>query len=189
MNGFVVGIIRRVKEEGPDRGEGDINTLPKTVQTLLEDLIEDKKLERKDVDQRLVAALLKLSESNAEEALKRFKESVVDDVTIRSKQGFLMGIVRRLNPNGGGGGRGGRGRGGGGDRYGGGDRGGDRYGGDRGGRRYDDRGGGGDRYRGGGDRYGGGGDRYGGRGGGDRYGGGGGGRSYDDRGGDRYERR
>ena len=99
----------------PDRGEGEIDSLPMAVQNILEDLIDDKKLERKDVDQRLVRALSKLSEDNAEEALKRFSESL--DGTIRSKQGFLIGIVKRLNPD-----SRGRGRGRGGDRYGGGDR-------------------------------------------------------------------
>jgi Heterogeneous nuclear ribonucleoprotein Q acidic domain len=176
FNGFVAGIIRRVQQDGPDRGEGNMDTLPKPVRNLLEDLIEDRKLERKEVDQRLVRALSQLSERNAEEALKRFGQSV--DESIRSKQGFLMGIVKRINDEergfsrgggrgGGGFGRGGRGRGGG---YGGGDRG---YGG---GGRYDerDRGYGGEGY----DRYGGGGgDRGGGRYD-DRYGGGGGGGGY-----------
>ena len=193
FNGFVVGIIRRVKQDGPDRGEGQIDTLPKVVQNLLEDLIDDRKLQRKEVDQRLVKALSLLSERNAEEALKRFGQSVDD--TIRSKQGFLMGIVRRINDEergfrGGGGRGGGRGRGGGGGGYrggGGGDRYGDRGGGGSG--RYDDRER--DRY-GGGSRYD---DRYGGGSGGGYgaappssgpYGGGGG---YGDRSGGGYEDR
>jgi len=199
MNGFVAGIIRRVRQDGPDRGEGQIDTLPKPVQNLLEDLMDDRKLKRSEVDQRLVRALSQLSQRNAEEALTRFSQSV--DETIRSKQGFLMGIVKRINDEergfsrGGGRGGGSRGyaRGGGGGGYGGG-----------GGSRYDDRGyGGGSRYDDRGDRYGGGGggDRYGGRDRyEDRYGGGGGGYSggyggppsYGREGGggyDRYERR
>ena len=196
MNGFVAGIIRRVKSDGPDRGEITLESLPRAVREKLQDLVEDRKLEQREVDQRLVVALNGLSDRNAEEALRRFADSV--DETIRSRQGFLMGIIKRLRDDERGGGGGGY-RGGGGGRRGGGFRGGDRYGGG-GGDRYGGGGGGGDRYGGpppsygGGDRYGGGGG--GGYGGGDRrssyddtrYGGGGGGGSrgyggggYDDR--------
>lgn len=198
MSRFVGGIIRRVKQDGPDRGEAKMDSLPRPVQRRLEDLIEDRKLDRKEVDQRLIRALGDMSERNAEEALRRFGQSV--DETIRSRQGFLMGIIKRINDEqrgygGRGGGRGGYGGGGGGG-YGRDDRGG--YGGGGGSYGRDDRGGyGGGGYAagppaaggygggyGGGDRRGvHGDDRYGGRGG---YSGGGGGyggdRGYGDRG-------
>lgn len=181
MSGFVKGIIRRVRQDGPDKGEAKIESLPRAVQRLLDDLIADSKLERAEVDQRMVRALLDLSESNAEEALRRYDRSF--DSTIRSRQGFLMGIIKRLNdraPRGSSGGyRGGGGGGGGGGGYRGG--GGHRSGGggynDRG--RYDDR-----RYDDRGARGGGGGGGYDRRD--DRYGGG---RDYQGGGGYRGDRR
>jgi len=41
ISGFVGGIIRRVKADGPDRGEANIESLPQEVQKLLDGLIDD----------------------------------------------------------------------------------------------------------------------------------------------------
>lgn len=42
VNGFVNGIIKRVKLDGPDRGgAGKVDMLPRTVRHRLEDLIHD----------------------------------------------------------------------------------------------------------------------------------------------------
>jgi hypothetical protein len=41
INRFVVGIIRRVQRDGPDRGEANLDSLPKSVARMLEDLIAD----------------------------------------------------------------------------------------------------------------------------------------------------
>lgn len=179
INGFMAGIIKRVRLDGPDRGAGKVDMLPRSVRHRIEDAIDDRKINRDEVDQRMVRALADMPERLAEEAVVRYARSIDDHV--RNRQGFMMGIIKKVLEEdrygaGGGGGRGGYGGGGGG--YGGGyDRGygGGGYGGARGG--Y---GGGG--YGGGG--YGGGG--YGGGGGYDRgydrgYGGGGGDRYYDDR--------
>ena len=40
-NGFLMGIIRRVKQDGPDRNSGDLDSLPRPVRYKLQDLIED----------------------------------------------------------------------------------------------------------------------------------------------------
>ena len=41
MNGFFLGIIRRVKTDGPDRQGSDLGSLPRPVRYKLQDLIED----------------------------------------------------------------------------------------------------------------------------------------------------
>ena len=180
INGFVVGIMRRIKDSGGGDGPS-LSSLPSSVRAKIDELVSAKKIDADAFDGRLVRALSRLSERSALEALNRYDQSYDD--TIRSPQGFMMGILKRFGENerdnGGGGGR--YGDRGGGDRYGGGGGGGGRYGGGGGDRYRDRRGGGGgggygDRDRGG-DRYGGdrgygGGGGYGGdRGGGDRYGG------------------
>lgn len=42
--GFLRGIIRRVRQDGPDRGEGKVDSLPRSVRHQLEDLFEDVRL-------------------------------------------------------------------------------------------------------------------------------------------------
>lgn len=43
-NGFFMGIIRRIKQDGPDRDGGDIESLPRSVRHKLLDLIDDVSL-------------------------------------------------------------------------------------------------------------------------------------------------
>jgi hypothetical protein len=40
-NGFFMGIIRRVKQDGPDRSGGDLKSLPRAIRHKLQDLIDD----------------------------------------------------------------------------------------------------------------------------------------------------
>ncbi len=40
-SGFFMGIIRRVKEDGPDKGSGDLDILPRPVRYRLRDLLDD----------------------------------------------------------------------------------------------------------------------------------------------------
>lgn len=40
VTGFLKGIIRRVRLDGPDRGESNMDSLPRAVRHSLEDLIE-----------------------------------------------------------------------------------------------------------------------------------------------------
>jgi hypothetical protein len=47
------------------------------------------------VDQRLVRALADLPERGGEEALRRYAASV--DSSVRSRQGFMMGIIKRVH--------------------------------------------------------------------------------------------
>lgn len=61
------------------------------------------KIDRHEIDHRLIRALGDLRESDAQEALERFSSSV--DSSIRSRQGFLMGIIKRFQRDSGGGGR------------------------------------------------------------------------------------
>lgn len=110
VEGFCVGIIRRVKDFGMEDAEPDFTILGEEVKERLEKLIADGKFERSDIDLRVVRTMKKLGEEDRKVALDRYEDSLDD--SIRSKQGFFMGIVKRLLPQRPGGGRG-RGRGGG----------------------------------------------------------------------------
>ncbi|BDA47365.1 probable heterogeneous nuclear ribonucleoprotein Q at N-terminal half [Coccomyxa sp. Obi] len=149
-NGFLMGIIRRVQEDGPDRGNVDLDILPRSVRYKLRDIMDDGRISKNDVDARMLKALADLPVDLGCEAVEKFAMASLDSV--RSKTGFMMGIIKRIQED-----LSGRYRGGGyRDTY---DRG---YGGGGGGR-YGDRydrgyGGGGSRYGGGG--YGGGYSRY-----------------------------
>jgi hypothetical protein len=164
-SGFLMGIIRRVKEDGPDGGHVNMDILSRSVRHRLRDLMDDGKLSNTEVDQRMVKALSDLPSELGLEAVDKFATSNLDSV--RSKTGFMMGIIKRVAQEGMMGGRPPMGGGWGGGygpppgMYGGGGYGGGGYGGGpRGG------------YGGGGGGYGGGGyddrDRYGGGGGYDR---------------------
>ncbi|KAK9857159.1 hypothetical protein WJX84_003380 [Apatococcus fuscideae] len=141
-SGFFMGIIRRVKEDGPDKGSGDLDILPRPVRYRLRDLLDDGRLTKEDVDMRMCKTLADMPSDLALEAVDKFAMASLD--TVRSKTGFMMGIIKRVQadayaPRYGG-------RGGGYDRgYGGGSR----YGGGGG----HDRGYGGGGYGGGRDRY------------------------------------
>ncbi|KAK9827860.1 hypothetical protein WJX74_006442 [Apatococcus lobatus] len=149
-SGFFMGIIRRVKEDGPDKGSGDLDILPRPVRYRLRDLLDDGRLTKEDVDMRMCKTLADMPSDLALEAVDKFAMASLD--TVRSKTGFMMGIIKRVQADAYAPRYSGRGGGGGYDRgYGGG-------GGGYGGSRYG--GGGYDRGYGGGGGYGGGRDRY-----------------------------
>lgn len=132
VEGFSIGIIRRVKDFGMEETEPNLSILGEEVKERLETLIADGKFDKSDIDLRVVRTMKKLREEDRKTALDRYEDSLDD--SIRSRQGFFMGIVKRMLPERPGGNRG-RGRHGGGGR----DRGyrprsnhhDDRYGGDR----------------------------------------------------------
>lgn len=39
-SGFLMGIIRRIQQDGPDKGSGDLDILPRPVRHKLKDLID-----------------------------------------------------------------------------------------------------------------------------------------------------
>lgn len=94
VSGFVNGIIKRVRLDGPDRGAGKVDMLPRTLRHQLDDLIYDRKIEKDEVDQRMVRALSDMPTNLAEEALSRYARSV--DSHVRSRQGFMMGIIKKI---------------------------------------------------------------------------------------------
>eukprot|EP00889_Picochlorum_renovo_P007317 jgi/Picre1/34347/NNA_001819.t1 len=96
VSAFCRGIIRRVKEYGVEEGDPDFSVLGEKIQQKLEELIGEGKFERTDIDHRVVHCMRRLSEDDRYIALERY-ESSFDD-TIRSKQGFFMGIVKRMMP-------------------------------------------------------------------------------------------
>ncbi|CAL5224723.1 g7455 [Coccomyxa viridis] len=148
-SGFLMGIIRRVQEDGPARGNVDLDILPRSVRYRLKDVIDDGRISKSDIDARMLKALADLPVDLGIEAIDKFAMASLD--SIRSKTGFMMGIIKRIQQDlsgryrdpyprdrgyGGGGGGGGYGR----DRY-------DRGGYDRGyGSRYGGGGGGGGGY-------------------------------------------
>lgn len=77
-------------------GEPDFSILGEDVKQKLEDLIAAGKFERSDLDFRVVRTLQKLGEYDRKLAIERYENSLDD--TIRSKQGFFMGIVKRMLP-------------------------------------------------------------------------------------------
>lgn len=94
--GFSIGIIRRVKDFGTEENEPDFTILGADVKEKLERLIADGTFDKSDIDLRVVRTMQRLSEDDRKTALDRFEQSIDD--TIRSKQGFFMGIVKRLLP-------------------------------------------------------------------------------------------
>ena len=104
-SGFLMGIIRRVKDEGPGGGgassgatgaaalatlTGDFDRVARKLQ----DMINEGRLADGDVDRRMCKALLDLGPTQADEAVDKFSQANLESV--RSKAGFMMGIIRRL---------------------------------------------------------------------------------------------
>lgn len=112
VEGFSNGIIRRVKDFGTEEKEPDFTILGEEVKERLETLIANGKFDKSDIDFRVVRTMQKLAEEDRKIALSRYEDSLDD--SIRSRQGFFMGIVKRMLPQRGG--PRGRGRGGGRDR-------------------------------------------------------------------------
>ena len=126
-SGFLLGIIRRLGNDdggrgggGGDDGDAIAHLAEKRdfhhVGRKLQEMVSEGRISNGDVDRRLARALGDLGPRLAEEAVDKFAQANLESV--RSKAGFFMGIVRRLERDqqgGGGGGRGG-GRGGYGDR-------------------------------------------------------------------------
>ena len=124
-SGFLLGIIRRLGDADGGRGGGDdgdaIAHLAEKrdfhhVGRKLQEMVAEGRISSGDVDRRLSRALGDLGPRLAEEAVDKFAQANLESV--RSKAGFFMGIVRRLerDQQGGGGGGWGGGRGGYGDR-------------------------------------------------------------------------
>jgi len=110
-SGFLMGILRRIEHEPPGTGP-TINDLPRGIRRKIDDLIDDRKIRASDIEGRALTQLLELSDDMAYEAVDRFATTNLD--TIRSKTGFLMGIIKRIREEsrygrGGGGGSGGGG--------------------------------------------------------------------------------
>ena len=126
-SGFLLGIIRRLGDADGGRGGGGGGDDGDAIAHLaekrdfhhvgrkLQEMVAEGRICNGDVDRRLSRALGDLGPRLAEEAVDKFAQANLESV--RSKAGFFMGIVRRLerDQQGGGGGRGG-GRGGYGDR-------------------------------------------------------------------------
>lgn len=105
VQGFCIGIIRRVKDFGTEENEPDFTVLGEEVKERLEKLIADGKFDKSDIDLRVVRVLKRIPEEDRKVALDRYEDSLDDG--IRSKQGFFMGILKRMLPDRqGGGGRG-----------------------------------------------------------------------------------
>lgn len=110
-NGFLLGIIRRIQQDGLDKGAGDFDMLTRTTRHKIKSMISKvliyimyfkkkcnvfKKgiLEKEDVDMRMCRALSEASPELALEALSKFSKA--DLKTVRSKTGYLLGILKRL---------------------------------------------------------------------------------------------
>ena len=110
-SGFLMGILRRVKEDGPDRGDADLKILPRSVRYRLQDIIDDVcisplttifcarlcckplmpaqgRLSMDDVDARMCKALADLPSDLGLEAVDKFANAHLD--TVRSKTGFMV---------------------------------------------------------------------------------------------------
>mmetsp|Transcript_6985 Transcript_6985/g.9449 ORF Transcript_6985/g.9449 Transcript_6985/m.9449 type:complete len:141 (-) Transcript_6985:187-609(-) len=92
-SGFLMGIIRRMELEPPGSGP-TLGDLPRGIRRKLEDLIEDRKISSKDIEARAIGELRDLGEEQGFEAVERFCATNLDSV--RSKTGFLMGIIKRI---------------------------------------------------------------------------------------------
>jgi hypothetical protein len=60
-------------------------------------IVHQGKLGKEDLDARVVSAMRRLNDWEKQEAVRRYSTSFDD--TVRSKQGFLMGIIKRLGRN------------------------------------------------------------------------------------------
>lgn len=93
-SGFLMGIIRRIQQDGPDKGSGDLDVLPRPIRHKLKDLIDGGRLRRSEIDMRMCRALADLPTDLGVEAVDKFSVANLDH--IRSKTGFMMGIIKRL---------------------------------------------------------------------------------------------
>lgn len=94
-NGFFLGIIRRLQRDGIESQKpGDIDSLDTEVRTHIGSLIVEGRLKESDFDQRMCRALGKLSSGQAIEAIDKFANTDMD--TIRSKTGYMIGIINRM---------------------------------------------------------------------------------------------
>ncbi|KAK9824242.1 hypothetical protein WJX72_008888 [[Myrmecia] bisecta] len=93
-SGFLMGIVRRIKEDGPDGGTANLDILSRSVRHRLRDLIDDGRMSKEEVDQRMCRALAELPSDRGLEAVDKFAMANLDNV--RSKTGFMMGIIKRV---------------------------------------------------------------------------------------------
>mmetsp|Transcript_37804 Transcript_37804/g.106831 ORF Transcript_37804/g.106831 Transcript_37804/m.106831 type:complete len:313 (-) Transcript_37804:177-1115(-) len=99
-SGFLMGIIRRVEQEGVDTfGPADISRLPRRVRNTLHGLLDEGRIATSDLDRRMCQLLESLHEDHAVAAVEKFAASNLE--AIRSKTGFMIGIVRRMETGGG----------------------------------------------------------------------------------------
>lgn len=93
-SGFLMGIVRRIQQDGPDKGNGNLDILPRAVRYRMRELIDKGRLRRTDIDMRMCRALADLPSDVGLEAVDKFAAANLDGV--RSKTGFIMGIIKRL---------------------------------------------------------------------------------------------
>ncbi|KAK3287541.1 hypothetical protein CYMTET_4963 [Cymbomonas tetramitiformis] len=96
-SGFMMGIVRRIELEPPGTGP-DLSDLPRPIRYKLEDIVKERRIRATDIEGRAIAALKELPEDMAHEAIERFSAANLE--SIRTKTGFLIGIVKRIRDEG-----------------------------------------------------------------------------------------
>jgi len=94
INGYLMGILRRVEKDGSGAYERNLNELCYAVRHRVLDLIDSGILHRSDVDRRLIRGLQSLPRDLALESLRKLTLANLENV--RNKSGFMIGIIKRL---------------------------------------------------------------------------------------------
>jgi len=94
INGYLMGILRRVEKDGTGAYTRCLNELCYAVRHRVLDLIDSGVLHRSDVDRRLIRGLQSLPRDLALESLRKLTLANLDNV--RNKSGFMIGIIKRL---------------------------------------------------------------------------------------------
>ena len=112
LSGFLMGIVRRVQQDGPGHGARNMDDLQPSIRRRLLDLVDavrtlfhftsyvtsfpvpQGRLHYSDIDPRMTRSLQSLPSNLAMEVLDKFSYADLDNV--RSKTGFMLGIVKRL---------------------------------------------------------------------------------------------
>lgn len=97
QSGFLSGIIRRF-EDDPRGSRAGMANLPRDLRGRFDSVVERGLMTDNDLEARVCDQLANLSRDLADEAIDKFLAA--DLSTIRSKTGFLMGIIRRITDNG-----------------------------------------------------------------------------------------
>lgn len=85
--------MRRIQEEGSTDLIKSIDAFPRPLRNKLTELVDNGTIKPGDLESRVTTALRELPIELALEALDRYATSALD--TIRSKTGFMMGIIRK----------------------------------------------------------------------------------------------